>query len=52
MDGYKCACNLVELVEKDLNFEKELEGSFKQDEIVLTKCWKIFFFHFSTIFFN
>jgi hypothetical protein len=41
----------VELVEKDLNFEKELEGSFKQDEIVHTKMLEDFFFHFSTIFF-
>jgi hypothetical protein len=24
IDGYKCPCNLVEFVEKDLNFEKEL----------------------------
>jgi hypothetical protein len=24
IDGYKCPCNLVELVEKDLNFEKEI----------------------------
>jgi hypothetical protein len=38
IDGYKCPCNLVELLEKDLNFEKELEG-----RIVHTKCWKIFF---------
>jgi len=44
IDGYKCPCNLVELVEKKFNFEKELEGSVKQDEIVHTKCWKIIFF--------
>ncbi len=41
----------MELVEKDLNFEKELEGPFKQDEIVHTKCAKIFF-SFLHSFFN
>jgi hypothetical protein len=33
----------VELIEKDLNFEKKLEGSFERDEIVDIKCWNNFF---------
>jgi hypothetical protein len=41
----------VELVEKDLNFEKELEGSFKQDEIVHTKMLEDFIFSFLHNFF-
>ncbi len=51
LDGYKCPCNWVELVEKDLNFEKELEGSFKQDEIVHTKMLEDFIFSFLHNFF-
>ncbi len=38
--GYKPPSNLVELIEKDLNFEKELEGfqgSFESNEL-----WDIF----------
>jgi hypothetical protein len=33
LDGCKPLSNLVELIEKDLNFE-EFKGSFKYDEIV------------------
>ncbi len=43
----------MELIEKDLNFEKKLEGSFEWDEIVDIKCWNNFFFifpHFGKIF--
>jgi hypothetical protein len=32
----------VELIEKDLNFEKKLEGSFEWDEIVDIKSWNTY----------